>query len=163
MSVPPPTAAQPPALTVPLLLGPLLAAAMKGMKLPKKGNMDINPRNMQVRRSGVLPPVCNRALCSGSDRVHCRLGCRLMLLAVNRGSVPRRSVQWKLAASPFAPDTCTCAACPPAGPPPPTVPRPALLQQSIAQMSRMLPPHMLKMMGGPAALQSLVKQMEGKL
>jgi hypothetical protein len=30
------------------------------------------------------------------------------------------------------------------------------------QMSRMLPPHMLKMMGGPAAIQSLIKQMEGK-
>ena len=36
------------------------------------------------------------------------------------------------------------------------------LQQNIAQMSRMLPPHMLKMMGGPAAIQSLIKQMEGK-
>ncbi|PRW05785.1 signal recognition particle 54 kDa 2 [Chlorella sorokiniana] len=63
-------------------LAKVFSTAMKGMKLPKKGNMDINPRNMQ---------------------------------------------------------------------------------QSIAQMSRMLPPHMLKMMGGPAALQSLMKQMEGKL
>ena len=33
---------------------------------------------------------------------------------------------------------------------------PRNMQQSIAQMSRMLPPHMLKMMGGPAAIQSLV-------
>lgn len=40
---------------------------------------------------------------------------------------------------------------------------PRNMQQSIAQMSRMLPPHMLKMMGGPAAIQSLVKQMEGKM
>lgn len=29
-------------------------------------------------------------------------------------------------------------------------------------MSKMLPPHMLKMMGGPGALQTLMKQMEGK-
>jgi signal recognition particle subunit SRP54 len=35
-------------------------------------------------------------------------------------------------------------------------------QATIAQMSRMLPPHMLKMMGGPGALQQLMKQMEGK-
>lgn len=59
----------------------------------------------------------------------------------------------------------TTAACHPHNcfvtlPSPPRLPN---LQQSIAQMSRMLPPHMLKMMGGPAALQSLVKQMEGKL
>ncbi|KAL4440590.1 hypothetical protein ABPG75_003591 [Micractinium tetrahymenae] len=39
---------------------------------------------------------------------------------------------------------------------------PRNMQQNIAQMSRMLPPHMLKMMGGPAAIQSLLKQMEGK-
>jgi signal recognition particle subunit SRP54 len=39
---------------------------------------------------------------------------------------------------------------------------PRNMQQNIAQMSRMLPPHMLKMMGGPAALQSLIKQMDGK-
>jgi signal recognition particle subunit SRP54 len=39
---------------------------------------------------------------------------------------------------------------------------PRNMQQNIAQMSRMLPPHMLKMMGGPAAIQSLIKQMEGK-
>jgi signal recognition particle subunit SRP54 len=37
------------------------------------------------------------------------------------------------------------------------------MQQDIAQMSRMLPPQMLKMMGGPAALQGLLKQMEGKM
>ena len=36
------------------------------------------------------------------------------------------------------------------------------LQQNLAQMSKMLPPHMLKMMGGPGALQTLMKQMEGK-
>lgn len=36
------------------------------------------------------------------------------------------------------------------------------MQQDMAQVSRMLPPHMLKMMGGPAALQGLLKQMEGK-
>lgn len=34
--------------------------------------------------------------------------------------------------------------------------------QNIAQMSRMLPPQMLKMMGGAGALQNLMKQMEGK-
>ena len=39
---------------------------------------------------------------------------------------------------------------------------PRNMQQSIAQMSRMLPPNMLKMMGGPGALQNLMKQMEGK-
>jgi hypothetical protein len=39
---------------------------------------------------------------------------------------------------------------------------PRNMQQNIAQMSRMLPPHMLKMMGGPGAIQSLLKQMEGK-
>jgi signal recognition particle subunit SRP54 len=39
---------------------------------------------------------------------------------------------------------------------------PRNMQQNIAQMSRMLPPHMLKMMGGPAALQLLIKQMDGK-
>ena len=39
---------------------------------------------------------------------------------------------------------------------------PRNMQQNIAQMSRMLPPQMLKMMGGPAAIQSLMKQMEGK-
>jgi signal recognition particle subunit SRP54 len=36
------------------------------------------------------------------------------------------------------------------------------MQQNLAQMSRMLPPQMLKMMGGPAALGNLMKQMEGK-
>lgn len=35
-------------------------------------------------------------------------------------------------------------------------------QANIAQMSKMLPPHMLKMMGGPGAIQNLMKQMEGK-
>lgn len=39
---------------------------------------------------------------------------------------------------------------------------PRNMQQNIAQMSRMLPPQMLKMMGGPAAIQNLLKQMEGK-
>lgn len=39
---------------------------------------------------------------------------------------------------------------------------PRNMQQNIANMSRMLPPQMLKMMGGPAALQTLMKQMEGK-
>lgn len=39
---------------------------------------------------------------------------------------------------------------------------PRNMQQNIAQMSRMLPPHMLKMMGGPGAIQQLLKQMEGK-
>ena len=65
----------------------------------------------------------------------------------------------------------TGAACPSATPapsalfpdgPPSPHPPPPRLQQNIAQMSRMLPPHMLKMMGGPAAIQSLLKQMEGK-
>lgn len=40
---------------------------------------------------------------------------------------------------------------------------PRNMQANIAQMSRMLPPQMLKMMGGPGALQSLIKQMEGKI
>jgi signal recognition particle subunit SRP54 len=39
---------------------------------------------------------------------------------------------------------------------------PRNMQQNISQMSRMLPPQMLKMMGGPGAIQSLLKQMEGK-
>lgn len=39
---------------------------------------------------------------------------------------------------------------------------PRNMQQSIAQMSKMLPPNMLKMMGGPNALQNMMKQMEGK-
>ena len=39
---------------------------------------------------------------------------------------------------------------------------PRNMQQNISQMSRMLPPQMLKMMGGPGALQNLMKQMEGK-
>jgi len=37
------------------------------------------------------------------------------------------------------------------------------MQQNISQMSRMLPPQMLKMMGGPGAIQNLMKQMEGKM
>ena len=36
------------------------------------------------------------------------------------------------------------------------------MQMNMAQMSRMLPPHVLKQMGGPAALQGLMRQMEGK-
>ena len=39
---------------------------------------------------------------------------------------------------------------------------PRNMQANIAQMSKMLPPHMLKMMGGPGAIQSLMKQMEGE-
>ena len=39
---------------------------------------------------------------------------------------------------------------------------PRNMQQNLAQMSRMLPPHMLKMMGGAGGLQNLMKQMEGK-
>ncbi|KAL6779796.1 SRP54 [Auxenochlorella protothecoides x Auxenochlorella symbiontica] len=39
---------------------------------------------------------------------------------------------------------------------------PRNMQANIAQMSKMLPPHMLKMMGGPGAIQNLMKQMEGK-
>lgn len=39
---------------------------------------------------------------------------------------------------------------------------PRNMQMNAQQMSRMLPPHMLKMMGGPAAIQALMKQMEGK-
>jgi signal recognition particle subunit SRP54 len=39
---------------------------------------------------------------------------------------------------------------------------PRNMQQNLAQMSRMLPPEMLKAMGGPGALQNLLKQMEGK-
>jgi signal recognition particle subunit SRP54 len=39
---------------------------------------------------------------------------------------------------------------------------PRNMQASMAQMSRMLPPQMLKMMGGPGALQAMMKQMEGK-
>ena len=39
---------------------------------------------------------------------------------------------------------------------------PRNMQANIAQMSKMLPPHMLKMMGGPAAIQNLLKQMDGK-
>ena len=34
------------------------------------------------------------------------------------------------------------------------------MQMSMAQMSRMLPPNVLKQMGGPGALQSLMRQME---
>ena len=57
-----------------------------------------------------------------------------------------------------------CISNPPTHPDPaPTPhPRPLSLQQNIQQMSRMLPPHMLKMMGGAGALQQLIKQMEGK-
>lgn len=39
---------------------------------------------------------------------------------------------------------------------------PRNMQQNISQMTRMLPPQMLKMMGGPGALQNLLKQMDGK-
>jgi signal recognition particle subunit SRP54 len=39
---------------------------------------------------------------------------------------------------------------------------PRNMQANIAQMSRMLPPQMLKMMGGPGAVQNLMKQVEGK-
>jgi signal recognition particle subunit SRP54 len=39
---------------------------------------------------------------------------------------------------------------------------PRNMKGNIEQMSRMLPPQMLKMMGGTQALQSLMKQMEGK-
>ena len=35
------------------------------------------------------------------------------------------------------------------------------MQMNMAQMSKMLPPHVLKQMGGPAALQGLMRQMEG--
>ena len=35
------------------------------------------------------------------------------------------------------------------------------MQNNIAQMSRMLPPDVLKKMGGAGALQGLLKQMEG--
>ncbi len=36
---------------------------------------------------------------------------------------------------------------------------PKQMQAQMAQMSKMLPPHMLQQMGGPAALQGLLKQM----
>lgn len=36
------------------------------------------------------------------------------------------------------------------------------MQMNMAQMSRMLPPHVLKQMGGTAGLQGLMRQMEGK-
>ena len=39
---------------------------------------------------------------------------------------------------------------------------PRNMQANIAQMSKMLPPQMLQMMGGPGAIQQLMKQMEGK-
>jgi len=39
---------------------------------------------------------------------------------------------------------------------------PRNMQSQIAQVSRMLPPQMLKMMGGAGAIQGLLKQMEGK-
>ena len=39
---------------------------------------------------------------------------------------------------------------------------PRNMQQSISQVSKMLPPEMLKMMGGPGAIQNMMKQMEGK-
>lgn len=35
------------------------------------------------------------------------------------------------------------------------------MQMNMAQMSKMLPPHVLKQMGGPGALQGLMRQMEG--
>ena len=34
------------------------------------------------------------------------------------------------------------------------------MQMNMAQMSKMLPPHVLKQMGGPGALQGLMRQME---
>ena len=37
---------------------------------------------------------------------------------------------------------------------------PKQMQAQMAQMSKMLPPHLLQQMGGPAALQGLMKQME---
>ena len=37
---------------------------------------------------------------------------------------------------------------------------PKQMQAQIAQMSRMMPPQMLAQMGGPGALQGLLKQME---
>jgi hypothetical protein len=40
-------------------------------------------------------------------------------------------------------------------------PNPAALAQLQAQMGRMLPPGMLQQMGGPGALQGLLKSMEG--
>ena len=38
---------------------------------------------------------------------------------------------------------------------------PRQLQQSLASMTRMLPPNMLKQMGGMGGLQSLMKGLEG--
>ena len=35
------------------------------------------------------------------------------------------------------------------------------MQMNMAQMSKMLPAHVLKQMGGPGALQGLMRQMEG--
>ena len=37
---------------------------------------------------------------------------------------------------------------------------PRQMQAQLAQMSKMMPPQMLQQMGGPAALQGLLKQME---
>ncbi len=161
--VPPPTAAiaiapRPSQLAEPhsYPLFPLIAAAaMKGMKLPKKGNMDINPRNMQVRLA------CSK-LCS-----------MLAAAAAGQGAGPGGGYRsdhadafhaaWWLASMQAALAHYCCMSPAQLLSHPPSPPRLPYLQQSIAQMSRMLPPHMLKMMGGPAALQSLVKQMEGKL
>lgn len=41
---------------------------------------------------------------------------------------------------------------------------PSSVQQSqnLAQMTKALPPHLLKQMGGPAGLAKLVQQMEGR-
>jgi hypothetical protein len=41
------------------------------------------------------------------------------------------------------------------------MPNPAALAQMQAQMGRLLPPGMLQQMGGPGALQGLLKSMEG--
>lgn len=37
------------------------------------------------------------------------------------------------------------------------------MQMNMAQMSRMLPPQLLKQMGGPQALQNIMKAMDGAL
>ena len=116
--------------------------------------------------------VCCGSPCALSPDYQCCLLCAAaaamkgMKLPKNmKGDMGRGNMQvWGSGWGPGA-RNCTVLG---AGPVQPLPPRPLLppticpSQQNIAQMSRMLPPHMLKMMGGPTAIQSLMKQMEGK-
>lgn len=129
---------------------------MKNMKLPKSMKGEMNPRNMQVRTHH--PPLALVLVVWGDGADGSVDG--------TVGSGTRfRGVAGPDSALMLSTDcavlrvchgvTCrfACLTC--------VFPSPAM-QQNMAQMSRMLPPHMLKMMGGAGGLQNLMKQMEGK-